>query len=167
MKSASLDDLPGIAEIYAHYVENSTATFELEPPGEAEWNRRFSAIVDAGLPFLVAETSGKLAGYAYCGPWKTRPAYRRTVEDSIYLAPWAVGQGLGGLLFRELLTRSAAAGLREMIAVIVDNGNESASAALHRRHGFTEAGRLTNVGFKHGQWLDTLLMQRSLTPEGL
>jgi phosphinothricin acetyltransferase len=153
-----------IAEIYAHYVDTSTVTFELTAPDEVEWARRFAEIADAGLPFLVAELDGKLAGYAYCAPWKTRPAYRQTVEDSIYLAPWAAGRGLGGLLLDELLTRSTAADIREVIAVIADTGTNGASTALHRRRGFAEIGRLTNVGFKHERWLDTLLLQRSLHP---
>jgi phosphinothricin acetyltransferase len=126
VKLARPNDLASIAEIYAHYVDTSTVTFELTAPDQAEWARRFAGIVDAGLPFLVAELDGKPAGYAYCAPWKTRPAYRQTVEDSIYLAPWAAGRGLGGLLLDELLTRSAAADIREVIAVIAD-------AAEHRK----------------------------------
>ena len=164
MKSASREHLFDIAEIYARYVETSIATFELEVPDEAEWARRFDAIVGAGLPFLVAEFDGKVAGYAYCSPWKTRPAYRQTVEDSIYLAPWAIGKGLGGLLLDALLERCRALGIREVIAVIADT--QGASPALHRRRGFVDAGRLVDVGFKHGRWLDTLLMQRSLVSDG-
>ena len=160
MKGAGREHLAEISEIYAHYVETSIATFELEVPDEAEWARRFAAIADAGLPFLVAERDGKVAGYAYCSPWKTRPAYRRTVEDSIYLAPWAVGQGMGGLLLDVLLDRCRALGIREVLAVIADT--DGASPALHRGRGFVDAGRLVNVGFKHGRWLDTLLMQRTL-----
>ncbi|WP_091506281.1 GNAT family N-acetyltransferase [Amycolatopsis sacchari] len=164
VKSASAADLPAVAEIYAHYVEHSVATFELEPPDLAEWERRFAAVTGAGLPFLVGELDGAVAGYAYCSPWKPRPAYRQTVEDSIYLAPDAVGKGLGGLLLDELLSRCGAAGIREVIAVIAAPGPGNVSSSLHRRRGFTDAGRLTAVGYKHGQWLDTQLMQRSLVP---
>lgn len=162
MKTASEADLPAIAEIYAHYVEHSVVTFELLAPDQAEWQRRFASITAAGLPFLVACESDDVVGYAYCSPWKTRPAYRHTVEDSIYLAPAAAGRGIGGLLLDELLAHSTAAGIREVVAVIADPGPHNTSPFLHRRRGFTDAGHLTRVGFKHGRWLDTLLMQRSL-----
>ena len=102
-----------------------------------------------------------VAGYVYCAPWKTRPAYRHTVEDSVYLAPRAVGRGIGGALLDTLLGDCAAAGIREVIAVIVAT-EDAASLALHRNRGFVDAGRLAAVGFKHGRWLDTLLLQRSL-----
>ncbi|HJQ44944.1 MAG TPA: GNAT family N-acetyltransferase [Amycolatopsis sp.] len=160
VKGAGREHLAEIGEIYAHYVQTSIATFELEVPNEAEWARRFAAVVDSGLPFLVAERDGKVAGYAYCSPWKARPAYRQTVEDSIYVAPWAIGHGLGGLLLDALLDRCRTRRIREIIAVIADV--DGASPALHRRRGFVDAGRLRRVGFKHGRWLDTLLMQRSL-----
>ena len=126
-----------------------------------EWRRRFEAVVGAGLPFLVTERDGVVAGYAYCAPWKTRPAYAGTVEDSVYVSPSAVGQGCGTELMRELLDACRAAGLREVIAVIADTG-DPASVELHRRFGFTEAGRLVRVGVKHGRRVDTLLLQRSL-----
>jgi L-amino acid N-acyltransferase YncA len=162
VRSIRSADLAAIAEIYAYYVESTTVTFELEAPDAPEWARRRASIEAAGLPFLVTEIDGELAGYAYCTPWKSRPAYRRTVEDSIYLAPWAVGRGLGGLLLDELLARCTALAVREVIAVIADTGVTGASPALHRRHGFTDVGRLTDVGYKHNRWLDTLLLQRSL-----
>jgi L-amino acid N-acyltransferase YncA len=124
-------------------------------------------VVDAGLPFLVATLDDDVAGYAYCGPWKTRPAYRQTVEDSIYLAPDALGRGLGGRLLDALLTACAEADIREVIAVVADGGAESqASLALHRGRGFAEVGRLRSVGYKHDRWLDTVLLQCSLTPGG-
>ena len=110
---------------------------------------------------MTATLGDRIAGYAYCAPWKTRPAYRYTVEDSIYLAPDAVGRGIGGLLLDGLLTECTGTGTREVIAVIVD-ADGAASMALHRNRGFREAGRLTAVGFKHGRWLDTVLLQRSL-----
>ncbi|WP_123684454.1 GNAT family N-acetyltransferase [Amycolatopsis thermoflava] len=155
-------DLPAIAGIYEGYVRTSTATFELEPPGLAEWARRFTAITDAGLPFLVAEVDGRVAGYAYCSPWKTRPAYRRTAENSIYLAPWSTGRGVGGALLDALLSRCQENGIREVIAVIADPERNPASPALHRRRGFADVGVLRNVGYKHDRWLDTLLLQKSL-----
>lgn len=160
-RTATAEDLPAVAEIYAHYVLTSVATFELEPPDDAEWRRRFEAIVGAGLPFLVTERDGVVAGYAYCAPWKTRPAYAGTVEDSVYVSPSAVGRGCGTELMRELLDACRAAGLREVIAVIADTG-DPASIELHRRFGFTDAGRLVRVGVKHGRRVDTLLLQRSL-----
>ncbi|AXB48355.1 acetyltransferase [Amycolatopsis albispora] len=161
MREATRADLPAIAEIYAHYVRNSVATFELTPPDAVEWERRFDAVVGAGLPFLVAESGGAVAGYAYCVQWKPRPAYRHSVENSIYLAPEAAGQGLGGALLDELLARCAEADIRQVIAVIADTGDPS-SAELHRRRGFREVGRLSKVGFKHGRWLDTGLWQKEL-----
>lgn len=164
MKSVSRADLPAIAGIYAEYVLTSTATFELTPPDLPEWTRRFTAITGAGLPFLAAEVDGRIAGYAYCAPWKTRPAYRRTAENSIYLAPWATGRGLGGVLLDALLEHCREAGIREVIAVIADPERNTASPALHRRRGFADAGLLRNVGYKHERWLDTLLLQKSLVP---
>lgn len=156
------DDLPAIADIYAQHVRNGVATFELTPPDSDEWRRRFDAVAERELPFLTATVDGEVAGYGYCAPWKTRPAYRHTVEDSVYLAPGAVGRGLGGRLLDALLFECARAGVRQVIAVIVDTDGAAASLALHRNRGFIDAGRLTDVGFKHGQWLDTLLLQRTI-----
>lgn len=160
-RAATPEDLAAIAAIYAHYVATSVATFELDPPDAAEWHRRFTAITDAGLPFLVTERDGALAGYAYCAPWKSRPAYRATVEDSVYVAPAAVGQGCGTELVRDLLDACTAAGIREVVAVIADTGDPT-SLELHRRFGFVDAGRLTRVGYKHDRYVDTFLLQRSL-----
>jgi L-amino acid N-acyltransferase YncA len=160
-RAATLDDLDAIAEIYAHYVRTSVATFELDPPNWDEWRLRFDSITGVDLPFIVTERVGAVAGYAYCAPWKTRPAYRSTVEDSVYVAPRAVGQGCGTELMRELLRASAGRGIREVIAVIADTG-DPASVELHRRFGFTDAGRLRNVGYKHDRFVDTLLLQRTL-----
>lgn len=151
-------------EIYAGHVLGGVATFEVEPPEPAEWERRFRAIVDAGLPFLVVESEGRVAGYAYCRPWNTRPAYRQTVEDTIYLADWATGQGFGGALLDAVLTACEKADIREVLAVVVDSGNP-ASLILHRKHGFEETGRLRRVGFKHGRRLDTVILQRGLGRE--
>lgn len=166
VRAATTEDLPAIAEIYAHYVTTSVATFELEAPDAAEWHRRFAAITDAGLPFVVTERDGAVAGYAYCAPWKTRPAYRATVEDSIYIAPWAVGKGHGARLLGALLDAAQTAGVREIIAVIADSG-DPASVRLHQRFGFRTAGRLERVGYKHQRWIDTVLLQWSAPVDGL
>ncbi|WP_116103376.1 GNAT family N-acetyltransferase [Amycolatopsis thermalba] len=162
VKPATGADLPAIAAIYEGYVRASTATFELEPPDLAEWTRRFTAIADAGLPFLVAEVDGRVAGYAYCSPWKTRPAYRRTAENSIYLAPWSTGRGVGGVLLDALLSRCRESGIREVIAVVADPERNPASPVRHGRRGFVDVGVLRRVGYKHERWLDTLLLQKSL-----
>jgi L-amino acid N-acyltransferase YncA len=161
IRRTAADDLDDIGAIYAHHVRSSVATFETAAPDQAEWLHRLQSVTDRGLPFLTATLHGRIAGYAYCAPWKTRPAYRHTVEDSIYLAPDAVGRGIGGRLLDALLTECAGAGVREVVAVIVD-ADAAASLALHRNRGFVDAGRLTAVGFKHGRWLDTVLLQRSL-----
>jgi phosphinothricin acetyltransferase len=161
IRRTTSDDLDDIGAIYAHHVQTGVATFEIAAPDPTEWKHRLQSVTDRGLPFLTATLEGRIAGYAYCSPWKTRPAYRYTVEDSIYLAPDAVGRGIGGRLLDSLLTDCTSAGVREVIAVIVD-ADGAASLALHRNRGFIEAGRLTAVGFKHGRWLDTVLLQRSL-----
>ena len=161
IRRTTFDDLDDIGEIYAHHVKTGVATFEIDAPGQPEWRDRLQSVTDRGLPFLTATLDGRIAGYAYCSPWKTRPAYRHTVEDSIYLAADAVGRGIGGRLLDALLTDCTSAGIREVIAVIVD-ADGAASLALHRNRGFVDAGRLTAVGFKHGRWLDTVLLQRSL-----
>lgn len=162
IRPAVTDDLAAIAEIYAHHVLIGVATFELTPPDSDEWRRRFDAVAERELPFVTATLDGKVAGYGYCAPWKTRPAYRQTVENSVYLAPGAVGLGIGGRLLDTLLTECGRAGVRQIIAVIVDTESAAASLALHRNRGFIDAGRLRAVGFKHGRWLDTLLLQHSI-----
>ena len=162
IRPTSPGDLDAVGEIYAHHVRTGVATFELTPPDRSEWLQRLQAVTAHGLPFLTATLDGEVAGYAYCAPWKTRPAYRHTVEDSVYVAPQAVGRGVGGRLLDALLEDCAQSGIREVIAVIVD-ADGAASLALHRNRGFVDAGRLTAVGFKHGRWLDTLLLQRSLS----
>ena len=162
IRPTSPGDLAAVGEIYAHHVRTSVATFELAPPDRSEWLQRLQTVTAYGLPFLTATLDGEVAGYAYCAPWKARPAYRHTVEDSVYVAPHAVGRGIGGLLLDALLEDCTRSGIREVIAVIVD-ADGAASLALHRNRGFVDAGRLTAVGFKHGRWLDTLLLQRSLT----
>jgi phosphinothricin acetyltransferase len=168
IRAAETDDLGVIAGIFAHYVTTSVSTFEETPPTVREWEEKLSGISELGLPFLVVEAGGggaeggRIAGYAYAGPWRPKPAYRHTVEDSVYLAPGWTGRGLGRMLLTALLAHCARAGARQMIAVIADSGAD-ASVALHRACGFTDAGRLAGVGFKHGRWVDTLLLQRGLT----
>ena len=157
-------DLERVADIFAHYVWNTAVTFEQTPPTVADWRRRLDDLAGLGLPFLVARTGGEVAGYAYAGPWRRQPAYRHTLEDSVYLAPGRTGQGLGRRLLGELLTRCGQAGARQVVAVIADAGADSeASIALHRSFGFTHAGRLVGVGRKHGRLIDTVLLQRDLT----
>jgi L-amino acid N-acyltransferase YncA len=155
-------DLKAIAEVFAHYVSHTVTTFEETPPTVADWRKRLDDLTARGLPFLVADLNGDVAGYAYATPWRPKPAYRHTVENSIYLAPELTGRGLGSALLGALVDRCAQADMRQMIAVIADSGSR-ASVALHERFGFTHAGRLTGVGHKHGRWIDTVLMQRALT----
>ncbi|MPY56442.1 GNAT family N-acetyltransferase [Streptomyces spongiae] len=162
IRPATPRDLKAVADIYAHYVLHTVATFETTPPDVAHWERRLDDLTGRSLPFVVADLSGQVSGFAYAAPWRPKPAYRHTVEDTIYLTPAATGRGLGGALLREVIAGAARAGVRQMIAVIADTGSD-ASAALHRRCGFTDAGRLTGVGRKHGRWIDTLLLQRDLT----
>jgi L-amino acid N-acyltransferase YncA len=154
-------DIPAITRIYAHAVKTGTATFELEPPDEAEMLRRFHKLRDGKFPYVVAEVDGVVAGYAYAGLFRERPAYRFTVEDSIYLLPDMQGRGLGRALLERLIVETEAAGFRQMIAVIGDSAN-AASIAVHRSCGFIDAGVYEAVGFKFGRWLDTVQMQRAL-----
>jgi phosphinothricin acetyltransferase len=154
-------DIPAIVDIYAPAVLHGTASFEIEPPDGAEMMRRRRVILDGGHPYLVAEIDGRVAGYAYAGAYRPRPAYRFTVEDSIYIAPDAHRRGLGRGLLGALIVACTARGFREMIAVIGDSA-QTPSIALHERFGFRLIGIARNVGFKHGRFLDQVLMQRSL-----
>jgi phosphinothricin acetyltransferase len=163
VRPATPADLAAVAAILAFYVTNSVATFEEDPPDAAQWRQRLGDLTERKLPFVVAEAGGTIAGYAYASPWRPKPAYRHTVEDSVYLAPGQRGRGLGRLLLESLLAGCAEADVRQVIAVIADSG-EPASMALHRACGFTDAGRLSRVGYKHGRWIDTVLLQRELQP---
>jgi phosphinothricin acetyltransferase len=154
-------DIAAITRIYAHAVRHGTASFELDPPDEAEMARRQDALIAGGFPYLVAHGDGDVLGYAYAGPYRARPAYRFTVEDSVYIAPDAQRRGLGRLLLDRLVTESEARGYRQMIAIIGDSANDS-SIALHQAAGFRLIGTFEAVGFKFGRWLDSVLMQRSL-----
>lgn len=164
-------DLPAITAIYEREVLHGTATFELTPPDVAEMTRRFRALADGGFPYLAAEVAGEVVGYAYAGPYRPRPAYRFTVENSVYLAPAVHRQGIGMKLLRRLIDECEARGHRQMIAVIGDSAN-TGSIGLHGRAGFEMIGTHPNVGFKFGRWLDTVMMQRALgegagtTPRG-
>jgi len=162
IRSATLADLEAVAEIYRHYVEHSVATFDTTPLTVDQWGTKLDDLSARGLPFLVADEGAGAIGFAYAGPWRPKPAYLHTVEDTIYLAPGYTGKGLGVALLDAVLNACVAAGVRQVVAVIADTGSD-ASAALHRRLGFSDAGRLAGVGHKHGRWVDTLLMQRDLT----
>lgn len=164
VRPALARDISAVTAIYRPEVLTGTATFELEPPDEAEMERRRQTLVGSGYPYIVAERSGALLGYAYAGPFRARPAYRFSVEDSIYVDPQVQGQGVGRLLLTELIRLSTDLGFRKMIAVIGDSSVQVASIALHRATGFEPAGTLEGVGYKHGRWLDTLTMQRALGP---
>ncbi|VVD62512.1 GNAT family N-acetyltransferase [Pandoraea terrigena] len=155
------DDLPAIAAIYAHHVRTGTASFEEVPPDETEMRARCTKVLDARLPYLIAERDGKVLGYAYATHYRPRSAYRFTLEDSVYIAPDATGQGAGRALLIALIARCEGGPWRQLIANVGDSGNV-ASLALHKACGFTQTGVLTSVGFKFGRWIDTVLMQRPL-----
>lgn len=162
IRAATLADLPAITAIYGHAVLNGTASYEYDAPSLDEMSRRYDAIIAGSFPYLVAYSADKVLGYAYASHFRTRPAYRFMVEDSIYIAPDAQGLGIGTLLLAELLARCEAVGFRQMIAVIGDAATNLASARLHALMGFTECGRIKGSGFKFNRWCDTLLMQRAL-----
>jgi phosphinothricin acetyltransferase len=154
-------DIAAITRIYAQAVRHGTASFEIEPPDEAEMAQRQDGLLAGGYPFLVAERGGEVVGYAYAGPYRARPAYGWTVEDSVYIAPEAQGQGIGRALLERLIVEAEARGFRQMIAVIGDS-EQAPSIALHEAVGFRRIGALESVGFKFGRWLDSVLMQRPL-----
>ncbi|WP_290054855.1 GNAT family N-acetyltransferase [Amycolatopsis solani] len=158
IEEATEADAEGIAAVFAPYATGSVVTFETTPPTPDQWRTK---IREHAWPFLVLAEGGEVLGYALAAPWRPKPAYRYSVETTIYLAPGATGRGLGRRLLGELLKRCGEAGARQAIAVIVDSGSP-ASQNLHLAAGFTDAGVLRRVGFKHGRWLDTLLMQRDL-----
>lgn len=165
VRAATEADMPRIAEIYAHHVLTGLATFETEPPDGAEMTRRYRDLASRGCPYLVAESEGRIIGYAYAGPFRTRAAYRHTVEDSIYLDPAVARHGVGRRLLEALIEASTRAGFRQMIAVIGDSAN-TGSIRVHERCGFRMVGTLGATGFKFGRWVDTVLMQRELGEGG-
>ena len=155
-------DMKQIAEIYNYYVVNSVVTFDIEPTTESTWLEKFEYLNGLELPFIVAESaSGTIFGFAYVAPWRQKAAYRRTVEDTIYLRPAAIGKRIGTKLLAELIEKSRAAGVREIVAVISDKGADP-SIALHEAFGFKKQGHLAKVGFKFNRWLGTVLLQKSL-----
>ena len=163
VRPATPADIPAITRIYAHSVSTGTASFELEPPDEAEMARRMQVLFDGGYPYMVAEIGGAIAGYAYAGSYRPRPAYRFSVEDSIYVDPDAQRRGVGRVLLEHLIADCERRGFRQMIAVIGDSA-QTPSIELHRTLGFRMIGNIENVGYKFDRWLDSVLMQRPLGP---
>lgn len=161
IRRAEISDLAMIAEIYAHAVENGVASFELEAPNLAEMEQRFRAITRNGYPYIVAESFNTVVGYAYANSYRPRPAYRWSVENSVYVAPHSHGTGVGRALLMRLIDDCEACGYRQMIAVI-GGADHLPSIELHRSLGFEIAGQLTGVGWKHQQWQDSVIMQRAL-----
>jgi phosphinothricin acetyltransferase len=161
LRPAKNADIAAITRIYADAVTRGTASFELEPPDEAEMTRRYEALVNNGYPYLVAEAADALAGYAYAGPYRARPAYKWTVENSIYVAPAFHRRGIGLRLLKELIVESERCGFRQMIAVIGDSA-QTPSIGVHTAAGFAPVGVFRAIGYKHGKWLDTPLMQLML-----
>ncbi|MBL8556378.1 MAG: N-acetyltransferase [Phenylobacterium sp.] len=171
IRGANETDADALAAIYGHHVLHGFGTFEEEPPPAAEMARRLAAIRGLGLPYLVAEQDGVVLGFAYAGPFRLRPAYRYTLEDSVYIAPDAVGKGVGRAVLGAVIEACADLGVRQLVAVIGDSGN-AASIGLHTALGFTHQGVGRSFGFKHGRWVDIVWMQKALnggdltSPEG-
>lgn len=161
LRDARDDDMEAVQAIYAHHVLNGFGSFEEEPPSLDDMAARWSAVLAAGLPWLVAEIDGRIAGYAYAGPFRPRAAYRFAVEDSVYIAPDFTRRGVGQALLADLIARCEAGPWRQMLAVIGDSGNHG-SVGLHRALGFSPVGTFASVGFKFGRWVDVVLMQRPL-----
>ena len=161
VRAAARADFGAITDIYADHVRSGTASFELDPPDIAEMRRRWRDVRKHGQPYLVAIVAGVIAGYAYAGRYRPRPAYRFTVEDSIYVHADAMGRGIGRALLTALIRDCERAGARQMLAIIGDSGN-AASIRLHAAAGFGPAGKLESVGYKFGRWLDVVIMQRAL-----
>ena len=161
IRAARIDDIAEIQAIYAHYVITGSASFEILPPDLADMEKRFEAIQARGFPYLVAEIDGKIAGYAYAGTYRARAAYDYAVEDSVYISPNHLGRGLGRSLLTQLIETCTELGYRRMIAVIGDSANLP-SINLHLAMGFDHAGLLPSAGYKHGRWVDSLMMQRAL-----
>ncbi|MBI3444447.1 MAG: N-acetyltransferase [Magnetospirillum sp.] len=161
IRDASDDDMAAIQAIYAFYVTRTAASFEEDVPSVEEMKARRAAIVGRGLPFLVAVEEGEVLGYTYAGPFRQRSAYRYTVEDSIYVAPFVMRRGIGGALLAALIERCTQSGYRQMIAVIGDSANQG-SIAVHRSLGFGQEGVLRGVGLKFGRWVDVVIMHRTL-----
>lgn len=163
IRPSNTDDCTEITAIYGHAVRHGTASWELDPPDQAEMARRREAVLAAGYPYLVAIHEGRVMGYAYASAYRPRPAYAATVEDSVYLAPEAQRQGIGTRLLAALIEECTARGYRQMIGIIGDGaGGSAGSLRLHESLGFTLVGVARNIGYKHGRWLDQMILQRSL-----
>ena len=161
IRQALVTDAGALAAIYGHHVRHGLGTFEEVPPSAEDMADRLSAVLERGLPYLVADVDDHLAGFAYATPFRMRAAYRYTVEDSVYIAPDRIGQGIGKALLGALVSRCEGAGLHQMLAMIGDSGN-GGSIGVHRACGFQEVGTLTGVGFKAGRWVDVVMMRRPL-----
>ena len=161
IRPAEIRDARALAAIYGHHVLHGFGTFEEVPPTPAEMEQRRRAVTDHGLPYLLAEDAGRVLGFAYAAPFRPRAAYRYTVEDSVYIAPDAIGQGVGRSVLSAVLDACVGLHLRQVVAVIGDSGN-AASIGLHRALGFEPAGVGKSVGFKHGRWVDIVWMQKAL-----
>ena len=162
IRRAALTDIADMTTIYEHAVLYGTGSYELDPPEEAELSRRFNANTGNGFPWFVAEDDGMVLGYAYASPFRTRPGYRWMIEDSIYVAPEAKGKGIGKALLQELLKACENLGFHQMTAVIGDGEGNRGSVALHEGLGFRHCGKIEGSGFKHGRWVDTVIMQIDL-----
>ncbi|HUQ76690.1 MAG TPA: GNAT family N-acetyltransferase [Burkholderiales bacterium] len=163
VRPATPDDLPAIQSIYAYHVLHGLASFEEQPPPVDEMRRRYDDVGSRGLPWLAADFGGVLAGYGYCAPYRSRSAYRYSLEDSIYVRHGSEGKGVGSALLAVLIERCEALGHRQLVAVIGDSAN-AASINLHASFGFVRVGTLRSAGFKFGRWVDSVLMQRPLGP---
>jgi phosphinothricin acetyltransferase len=161
VRAAVPADIPAVHAIYSHHVLHGLASFEEEPPSLDELVRRHREVTGKGLPYVVAEFGGEVAGYGYCGLYRTRSAYRYALEDSVYVRTDMLGRGVGGALLAELIRCCEGLGYRQLIAVIGDSAH-AASIALHARHGFLRVGTLRSVGYKFGRWIDSVIMQRPL-----
>ncbi len=162
IRPAAESDLPAITSIYAHAVSTGTASFELAPPDLGEMRKRWLALTDKGYPYLVAERGGHVVGYSYASPYRPRPAYRHTVESTVYVAPNVQRAGIGRRLMFKIIEICEEMGFRQMIAIIGDGDNQEASVGLHLALGFHKVGTIEGSGYKFGRWLDTLILQRSL-----
>lgn len=161
VRDATDDDMAAVQAIYAHHVRFGSASFEETPPDAAEMHARRAGVLAMGLPYLVAEVDGRVAGYCYATRYRPRPAYRYAIEDSIYVAAGLGSRGIGSALLGTLIARCSVGPWRQMLAVIGDSAN-SGSIGLHRRFGFRATGTFTSIGYKHGRWLDSVLMQRAI-----
>lgn len=161
MRPAQPQDLAAVQAIYAHHVLRGLASFEETPPAVEEMRRRRAEVTGRGLPYLVADLGGTVAGYGYCAPYRARSAYRYALEDSVYVRPDVIGRGVGSAILAKLIQAAEALGYRQLVAVIGDSGH-AASIELHASQGFLRVGTLRSVGYKHGRWVDSVIMQRPL-----